>query len=137
MKILIVDDDAVSRRVLREMLGTEPGQQITEAVDGEEAWAFLDDPSRYFDLVFLDVAMPKSDGFELLGRIRQSPILRTLRIVMCTGTTDKLTVGKLIQLGARHFIAKPANVALVQAKLRQMQAEMAAEHSGRRQGAAA
>lgn len=123
MKILIVDDDPVSLRVLREILATEGGHHITEATDGDQAWSLLDNPSFFFDLVFLDVSMPKTDGIDLLRRIREAPMLRSLRVVMCTSTTDKVSVGKLIKLGARHFIVKPASVALVQAKLQQMLAE--------------
>jgi two-component system chemotaxis response regulator CheY len=92
MKILIVDDDPVSRRMLREIVATERGHQITEAADGDEAWTLLDNPSLYFDVAFLDVSMPKSDGLEVLDRIRESQILRSLRVVMCTSATDKTTV---------------------------------------------
>lgn len=125
MKILLVDDDPVSLRVLREILIADGGHQITEAVDGSEAWQLLDNPSRYFDLVFLDVSMPHVDGFALLGRIRESQILRSLRVVMCTSTTDRVSLGKLIQMGARHFIVKPASAPLVQAKVKQLATEIA------------
>ena len=130
MKILIVDDDPVSRRLLREILVTETGHQITDATDGNEAWALLDNPARYFDLVFLDVTMPHS-GIQVLSRIKESPILRSLRVVMCTATSDRETLTKVIQLGTRHFIVKPATPALVQAKLRQIQAEITADTAPR------
>jgi two-component system chemotaxis response regulator CheY len=131
MKILIVDDDAVCRRVLKEILSIDPEHQLTEAADGSEAWALLDNPARYFDVMFLDVTMPEPDGLALLARIRESQILRSLRIVMCTSSTDKVTITKAIQLGARHFIVKPATAALVQAKLKQVQAEIATESASR------
>ena len=127
MKILIVDDDPVSRRVLREILAGQPNHQTTEASDGNEAWALLDNPSRYFDVVFLDVSMPQTSGLELLARIRDSQILRSLHVVMCTGTSDRETVSKAIALGARHFIVKPATAALVTAKLKELQAKVDAE----------
>jgi CheY-like chemotaxis protein len=132
MKILIVDDEPVSRRVLREILASERGHQISEVEDGDEAWAMLDNPARYFDVVFLDVSMPKSDGFEVLDRIRESPILRSLRVVMCTSARDKETVEKVIQLGARHFVVKPASAPLVLAKLRQIAAEIASDSAAPR-----
>ena len=125
MKILIVDDDPVSRRILREILMGEPGHQTTDAADGDEAWTLLDNPSLYFDVVFLDVAMPHN-GISLLARIRESQMLHSLRVVMCTGTTDRETVTKIVQLGTRHFIVKPATAPLVQAKLKQIQAEITA-----------
>lgn len=127
MKILIVDDDPVCRRVLREILTGESEHQITEAADGNEAWALLDNPSLFYDIVFLDVTMPPPDGLKILRRIRESPILRSVRVVMCTAANDKVTVGKVVQLGGRHFIVKPATAPLVLAKVRQIEAELAAE----------
>ena len=102
----------------------ETGHQITDATDGDEAWALLDNPARYFDLVFLDVTMPHS-GIQVLSRIKESPILRSLRVVICTATSDRETVTKIVQLGTRHFIVKPATSPLVLAKLKQIQAEIA------------
>lgn len=132
MKILIVDDDPVSLRLLRQILSTEEGHQITEAVDGAEAWALLDNPSLFFDVAFIDISMPKVDGVELLTYIRESQILGSMRVVMCTSTSNKETVAKVIQLGARHFIVKPANAPLVMGKLAQIKAELAADTMVRR-----
>eukprot|EP01041_Mallomonas_annulata_P041258 gene41258-biopygen32845 len=85
-----------------------PGHQVTEAPDGGVAWELLDHPSRYFDVVFLDVSMPQTNGLQLLKRIRDSQHLFSTRVVMCTATSDRATVSNAIQLGTRHFIVKPA-----------------------------
>jgi CheY-like chemotaxis protein len=127
MNILIVDDDPVSRRLLREIVATAPGHHLSEAASGKEAWELLDNPSRFFDLVFLDLAMPGLDGFEILGRIHDSQILRSTRVVMCTAASDRETVAKVIRLGARHYLVKPATQAVVHAKLKQLEAEIAAD----------
>jgi two-component system chemotaxis response regulator CheY len=127
MKILIVDDDPVSRRILKEIITQDPGHQTTEAADGSEAWALLDDLARYFNAVFLDVSMPKSDGLDVLSRIRSSTLHRNLHVVMCTATSDRETVQAAIKLGARHFIVKPATAAFVQKKLHELQAKLDAE----------
>jgi two-component system, chemotaxis family, chemotaxis protein CheY len=127
MKILLVDDDPVSLRILKEIVAAEPGHEITETTGGEQAWKLLNNPSLFFDVVFLDVSMPETDGLQVLSRIRESQILRSLRIVMCTGTSDRETVDKVIKHGIRHFIVKPATAPLVHAKLRQIQAEVAAD----------
>jgi two-component system chemotaxis response regulator CheY len=131
MKILIVDDDPVSRRILREIVATMPGHQVTEAPDGGVAWELLDHPSRYFDVVFLDVSMPQTNGLQLLKRIRDSQHLFSTRVVMCTATSDRATVSNAIQLGTRHFIVKPATAGLVQTKLRDIQAKIDAENMPR------
>ncbi|HEX2852635.1 MAG TPA: response regulator [Opitutaceae bacterium] len=127
MRILLVDDDPVSLRVLRQIISVEPGHQITEAKSGSEAWKLLDNPSLIFDVVFLDVSMPETDGLQVLARIRESQILRSQRVVMCTATSDRETVQKVIQLGTSHFIVKPATAPRVHAKLQQIQAEIAAD----------
>ena len=132
MNILIVDDDPVCRRVLKAIVASEPGHQITEAIDGAEAWALLDNPSRFFDVVLLDISMPEPDGIEILRRIHESQILRSVRVVMCTAANDRETVAKVIQLGGRHYIVKPAAAPRVHAKLKQLQAEIVAESAPRR-----
>ncbi len=120
MKILIVDDDPVSRGVLRQILSKQPDHQITVAEDGASAWALLDDANRYFDVAFLDLSMPPPDGFELLQRIRKSPLLHGVEVVLCTGANDRATIAKAIQHGARHYIVKPCTEAVVTAKLEQI-----------------
>jgi CheY-like chemotaxis protein len=121
MKILVVDDDPVSREILRKIVSSTGEHQVTVAEDGATAWAYLDDPGRYFDVAFLDLSMPHPDGFELVQRIRQSPIHASTAIILCTGSNDRATITKAIQLGVRHYIVKPCTEAIVQAKLQQIQ----------------
>ena len=120
MKILIVDDDPVSREILRKIIVARTTHQVTVAENGTTGWALLDDPSRYFDVAFLDLTMPPPDGFELLQRIRRSPLLSAVEVVLCTGSNDRATIAKAIQLGARHYIVKPCGEAVVLAKLQQI-----------------
>src|SRR5205809_568233 len=101
MKILIADDDPVSRTVLAKIIASQEDHQTTVAEDGREAWALLDDAARSFDVVFLDLSMPKLDGFELLKRIGKSPLLKNTEVVLCTGANDRASVVKAVQLGAK------------------------------------
>ena len=95
MKILVVDDDPVSRRVLRQILAsTEPDCVIAEAACGEEACALLERANHGFDVLFLDISMPDYDGLELLARFRRSAALKTLPVVLCTSSNDRATVIK-------------------------------------------
>ncbi|MBC7367291.1 MAG: response regulator [Undibacterium sp.] len=125
MKLLIVDDEPVARHVLRQILSAQPEHQLTLAEGGAEAWALLDDPSRYFDIVFLDVSMPEPGGLEIARRLRESPLHRSVRIVLCTASQDRETVTKAVQLGVRHYIVKPCSAPVVMAKMQQIKATMA------------
>jgi len=120
MKILIVDDEPVSREVLRKILQSQPEHQTTVAAGGSEAWALLDDTSRYFDVVFLDITMPPPDGLEVLRRIRQSPLLKSVRVILCTAASDRATVVSAIKLGANNYLVKPCTEASVLKKLQEM-----------------
>lgn len=106
------------------ILASRGGFHVTLADNGNDAWALLDDPSRYFDVVFLDIAMPEPDGLEILSRIRSSPLHRSLHVIMCTSSNDRATVIKAIQLGAQHYMVKPATEASVMAKLRIIQPDL-------------
>lgn len=127
MKILIADDDPVSRAVLQKILTVHQEHHVTAAEDGASAWRYLDDPGRYFDVAFLDLSMPAPDGFELLRRIRSSALHAEVEVVLCTGANDRATISKAIELGVRHYIVKPCTEAVVSAKLKQIQSPA---HSG-------
>ncbi len=120
MKILIVDDDPVSLAVLQQILTALGGHQVTGVPDARSAWALLDNPARYFDVAFIDLSMPEIDGFQLLHRIRHSPLLASVEVVICTGSKDRATLAKAIKLGVRHYLVKPATKQIVQAKLHQI-----------------
>ena len=121
MKILIADDDPVSRAVLAKIIALQPDHQITVAEDGRATWALLDDAARSFDVVFLDLSMPKVDGFELLKRIRESPLLKSTEVILCTGANDRASVVKAVGMGVKHYLVKPCTAEVVLAKLRQFQ----------------
>ena len=61
MNIFMADDELMSREIPKIVMG-HGEHQITLAQNGDEAWAYLDDPNRHFDAVFLDIAMPETDG---------------------------------------------------------------------------
>jgi CheY-like chemotaxis protein len=105
-------------------LSAQPERQLTLAEGGAEAWARLDDPGRYFDIVFLDVSMPDPDGLEIVRRLRESPLHKSVQIVLCTASKDRETVTKAVQLGVRHYIVKPCSAPVVMAKMQQIKTAM-------------
>lgn len=118
MNILIAEDETRHRDLLGHILGRWPAHRLTFAADGEEAWTLLDDPNRVFDLVFLDLGLPKLSGLDLLRRLRSSPLHRRVEAIICSARSDRETVAQVIALGARHYIVKPWTEKVIADKLR-------------------
>jgi DNA-binding response OmpR family regulator len=116
VRILVVDDDADIRRLLRELL-ERIGHTVDEAEDGKTALRklFANPPS----LVILDVTMPELDGFQTLERIRD---LSDVPVLMLTARTQELEKVRGLSAGADDYVAKPFGrqelLARVQALLR-------------------
>lgn len=124
MKILIVDDKASIRSTMKQMLNHLGFENITQAIDGEEAWykikeAFETLPGDRFDLVISDMEMPKMSGLELLGVIRQNTETRDMPFIMATTVTDRNIILKTMQLGVQAYIIKPFDQPTVEFKLKQ------------------
>jgi two-component system nitrogen regulation response regulator GlnG len=110
-RILIADDESSIRFVLRDALESA-GHEIEEASDGEEARAHLVTGS--FDLVFLDIRMPRVSGLDLLdeitGRGQESPVV----IIMTAQNTFENAV-EAMKRGAFDYLTKPFDLAQVEA----------------------
>lgn len=119
MKILIVEDEPSASTLLAKIVANA-GHQPTVAADAEAAWALLDDPCRMFDVVFLDLVLPKQSGVELWQRIRANALLQSIEVIFCTASSDRATVLKIVQLGGRHYIVKPVSAEKIVAKLNQL-----------------
>src|SRR5215831_9146817 len=90
-KILIVDDDPVTRLVLRKMLSSQADWEVLEAENGAVAWRLLES-GQPVDLCIADVQMPELNGLELLKRIRSTEVLKTLKVILCTTLRDRTTI---------------------------------------------
>jgi len=104
IKILIVDDEADIRDVLRITLEAE-NYEVVEAKNGEEALKMIQTKSP--NLVLLDYKMPKMDGREVCRRIKKDILLRHLPIIMVTGKGDINDKIDGIDAGADDYIVKP------------------------------
>jgi two-component system, chemotaxis family, chemotaxis protein CheY len=128
MHILIAEDDAPSRQILASICKkADETHHIALAEDGQAAWALLDDPKRWFDVVFLDVHMPAWGGLDLLRRLRKTPVYQSVEVVMCTASNDRATITEAMSLGVRHYIVKPCTEAVVTAKLKLIEQKRLAE----------
>ncbi|MDR1797979.1 MAG: response regulator [Clostridiales Family XIII bacterium] len=102
-KIMIVDDAAFMRMMIKENLKKEGFSEFVEAANGEEAVAAFRQESP--DLTLLDITMPVKDGLAALTEIRQ--INPDARVVMCSAMGQENMVIEAIKLGALDFIVKP------------------------------
>jgi DNA-binding response OmpR family regulator len=104
MKVLIVDDDAVSRYILQEILYTL-GYEVTACKDGSEAWEkYLD---GNFRLVISDWMMPKVDGLELCRRIRDLNRTDYTYFILQTSLHEKEELLAGLEYGADNYLLKP------------------------------
>jgi len=104
VKLLVVDDDPDSRRLLSISLGWA-GHQIVEAEDGLDAWEkFQQEPAR---LVITDWMMPGLDGMELITRIRANESDSYTYIIMLTALREKPQIVSGLEAGADDYLTKP------------------------------
>ncbi len=124
-RILIIDDDEVSRTTLREIFKAEPTWEIVEASNGQQALDLLCD-GLHPDLCLVDLVMPEVGGIELLRRIRRDPTLRALRAAVVSSSRHKDQIVALAQLNISGYILKPFDPAKTLATLQQLLAPSAA-----------
>jgi two-component system, cell cycle response regulator DivK len=106
-RILVVDDDPDNRTVIeRLLLLSGVGKDSYVSIEGDAA-AFLADTGQSFDLVFLDLQLPKKDGYAILGEIRGDPELAGLRVVALTANVSRREVERCREAGFDGFIGKP------------------------------
>src|SRR5580704_9951406 len=107
MDVLIVDDSAAIRKILRRvLLQTEiPLGQVYEAADGCEALDRLRE--KTVQLIISDINMPNMDGLELLGRLKSAPEWKSIPVVMVTTEGSQQKVLQSIELGAVGYVKKP------------------------------
>jgi len=116
MKVLVVDDDVVSRMVLMHLIDGCGKFEIVEAEDGADAWQQLEDGLRP-GIVFCDLRMPRLSGIELLQRVRGQEGLAEVPFVLVSSATDKETVQQATLAGATGYIVKPFQSEQVRAHL--------------------
>lgn len=107
--ILVVDDSALMRRVICDIINTDSTFQATDVCrDGLEAYEKL--KKTHYDGVVLDVNMPRMDGLELLEKLQQEKIAATVIMVSTVTTKDAEVTILAMERGAVDFVTKPCNI---------------------------
>jgi sigma-B regulation protein RsbU (phosphoserine phosphatase) len=116
MKILIAEDDPVSRRVLAATL-EKFGYAVELATNGAEAWAALQKADAS-TMAILDWMMPEVDGVEICRRVRALPTATPPYLILLTARSGKSDVVAGLDAGANDYLAKPFETTELRARVR-------------------
>ena len=113
--LLVVDDDETNRDVLAQRLQRK-GYRVTTAENGQEALELIG--RRRFDLVLLDIMMPRMSGMEVLKKVRQRQTLTDLPVIMATARDQSADVVYALELGANDYVFKPYDIPVLLARVK-------------------
>jgi DNA-binding response OmpR family regulator len=102
-KILLIEDDAFLSDIYTTKL-RESGLNVDVISDGEEALRKVKE--QKYDLVLLDIVLPKMDGWDILKAIRSQPGLRDLKVIIISNLSQKEEIDKGLSLGALKYLVK-------------------------------
>ena len=114
-KILIVDDELTSRRIMTRIIRNQWDCNILFADDGSEALKVM--LKEYPSLVILDIIMPFMNGIQVLQTMRKSAKLAKMNVLACTGVDDSKIVKQILKYGVLDYMIKPINKEAFIAKL--------------------
>lgn len=114
LSVLVVEDDEFQQKIMRRLLSQE---KLDCEVVGTGAAALESIRARRPALVLLDYMLPDTDGVALLRRVRSTPELAALPVIMLTGNGDKQIVVASMQAGANDFMVKPVSAERLREKL--------------------
>ncbi len=117
-RVLLVDDLANVRRVMKRILKQIGFTKVTEADDGSTALAELE--KREVDLIISDWNMPKVSGLELLKAVRSDESMKDTPFLMVTVEAQKDNVLEAVQAGVTNYIVKPFTAEDIKEKLEQI-----------------
>ena len=118
MNVLIVDDFATMRRILRNILRQIGFTNITEADNGKAALTEL--KKQQFDLVLCDWNMPEMSGLELLQNLKSDDGLKDVPFVMVTAEANKDNIIEAVKAGVSSYVVKPFTADTIGEKLKKI-----------------
>jgi two-component system chemotaxis response regulator CheY len=133
MKILVVDDSAVMRKLIARGLATAevPGVEVLEAADGMEALAAIAHHGPSIDLILCNMNMPNVDGLSLLKSLRGSPESERIPFVIVTADASDERIVRALREGAAGVIGKPFRPEVIAAMVREKRSHGRCVTSGR------
>lgn len=136
MKVLLAEDETVSRRLLQSYL-EKWGHDVVATKSGADAWALFKESD--FQLVMTDWMMPEMDGLELIRRIRAARRPQYVYTILLTARSHKEDLVKGMEAGADDFVAKPFDRDELRVRLRagerivQLERDLAAQNRALRE----
>ncbi|OEU71927.1 MAG: histidine kinase [Desulfuromonadales bacterium C00003093] len=118
MDVLIVDDFATMRRILKNILRQIGFTNIYEADNGKNALNIL--KKQKFDLILCDWNMPEMSGLELLSKVRSDNELKDMPFVMVTAEAQKNNIIEAVQAGVNNYVVKPFTAETISGKLKKV-----------------
>lgn len=115
MRVMIVDDQADMRSMIRHMLAELGVNQVFEANDGKQAMVFMDDAIDLVDVIICDWNMPTMSGVEVLRQLRS--VNEDMPFLMITGRSDVTSVTEAKASGVTCYISKPFSLDQLELKL--------------------
>ncbi len=112
--LLVADDNEMNRDLLARRLSRR-GFKVVTAVDGQEALDKI--ASQSFDVIVLDIMMPRVDGMEVLNRVRKTTAAADLPIIMATAKSETQDVVRALEMGANDYVTKPLDFQIVLARV--------------------
>ena len=110
-QILLVDDSAMNRMMLREILGDS--YHILEAENGRECMEKLQAEAENIALVLLDINMPVMDGFEVLKAMNANHTIEDIPVIMISSEDSDATIRRSYELGASDYVNRPFDTRIV------------------------
>ena len=105
MKVLVVDDSAIMRKVITQILEML-GHDSVPASNGLDAFERLKEHEDV-RLILLDWNMPEMNGIEFLREIKGRPVLSEIPVIMLTTESERRKMIEAIEAGAKHYLTKP------------------------------
>ena len=118
MKVLIVDDFATMRRILKNVLRQVGFTNIIEADDGKTALKEL--KKEKIDLILCDWNMPEMAGIDLLRHVRSDDHLKDVPFVMVTAEAQKENILEAVKAGVSNYVVKPFTAETINEKLQKV-----------------